>query len=114
VSFLADPPLLVCTGAAIERWAPDDRVARAAKTTVLGVFVGTSVALYLDARWTRPMWRLLRADSGRDWMLNSGVFRFDTKRAGPRTHAVAAGLFATYPAWLALGAWLGRRRRQLR
>jgi hypothetical protein len=44
-------------------------------------------------------------------MLNSGVFRFDFKRAGRRTHVVSALLFSTYPLWLRLGERRGRRSR---
>ena len=39
-------------------------------------------------------------------MLNSGVFRID--HPGPRTHAAAALLFATYPVWMWLGLRHGR------
>jgi hypothetical protein len=42
-------------------------------------------------------------------MLNSGVFRFDHKHAGPATHAASAALFASYPLWLWLGWSHGRR-----
>ena len=73
-------------------------------------FWGTSVSLYLDKRWTAPIWRACRARSGRDWMLNSGVFRFDDRHAGTTTHAVSAALFASYPVWLWLGHRHGRRR----
>ena len=43
-------------------------------------------------------------------MLNSGVFRIDHRRAGARTHAIAALLFATYPVWLRLGERAARKR----
>ncbi len=52
---------------------------------------------------------MCRAASGRDWMLNSGVFKFDWKAAGPRTHKISAAIFATYPLWLWLGIRRGRR-----
>jgi hypothetical protein len=42
-------------------------------------------------------------------MLNSGVFRFDHRQVSPGTHAVSAGILATYPAWLVLGMRLGSR-----
>lgn len=111
MSFLVDPPLLVAHGAAIGRLAPDERTRRAAEAAVLAVFVGTSVALYFDREWTRPLWEACGARTGRDWMLNSGVFSFDHEHPSRRTHAVAAALFATYPAWLRLGIRLGRRLR---
>ena len=75
------------------------------------VFWGVSVGMYLDQGWTRPMWRLCRAESGRDWMLNSGVFRFQWRRRSRRTDVVAAVIFATYPLWLWLGIRNARRRK---
>jgi hypothetical protein len=43
-------------------------------------------------------------------MLNSGVLHIDHRRAGRRTHAISAFLFATYPWWLWLGERAGRKR----
>jgi catechol 2,3-dioxygenase-like lactoylglutathione lyase family enzyme len=111
VSFLVDPPLLFASGAAIEAAAPDEDTARRLETAVLGVFVVTSVSLYANARWTHWLARLCRADSGRDWMLNSGVFHFDHDRAGIATHLVSAALFSTYPLWIRLGRRAGGRLR---
>jgi hypothetical protein len=68
-------------------------------------FWGTSVSLYLDRAWTRPIWKACRARSGRDWMLNSGVFGFRYEHPSTATHAISAALFASYPVWL----WLGHR-----
>lgn len=112
MSFLVDPPLLVATGAALGRSSLDDKGTRAAEATVLGVFLGTSISLYAEAPWTRPVWRLCRARSGRDWMINSGVFDFAYERPGTVTNAVAALAFSTYPMWLELGVRLGRAVRQ--
>jgi hypothetical protein len=107
MSFLIDPPWLYANGRLLaERVEPPQRERLAAAT--LGVFIVTSVSLYLDARWTKPIWRLCRARSGRDWMLNSGVFRLDPDRAGTPTHLVSGALFATYPLWLWLGLRHGR------
>jgi hypothetical protein len=111
VSFLADPPLLVASGAAIEASDLSPRAKRAAEAGVLAVFLGTSIGLYLEAGFTRWLWRLCRARSGRDWMLNSGVFHFDPDRAGTGTHLLAVALFALYPLWLRLGRNLGARIR---
>jgi hypothetical protein len=111
MSFLIDPPWLYATGRLYGRAMPERTpVARAVHTATAGAFLATSISLYLDRPWTRPIWRLCRAESGRDWMLNSGVFRFDPRRAGRRTHVVSALLFATYPWWLWLGERAGRRR----
>jgi hypothetical protein len=78
-------------------------------TGTMAVFWVTSVSLYLNREWTRWIWEMCRAESGRDWMLNSGVFRFDHREPSPRTHAASAAILATYPAWLVLGVRLGWR-----
>ena len=112
MSFLIDPPWLYATGRLYGRSAPEQlqgRTAAGLGAATMAGFWATSVSLYLDRRWTAPIWRACRAASGRDWMLNSGVFRFDHRRAGPATHAISALLFATYPAWLWLGHKHGRR-----
>jgi hypothetical protein len=107
MSFLIDPPWLYANGRLLaERVPPPQRDRLAAAT--LGVFLVTSVSLYLDRRWTTPIWRLCRARSGRDWMLNSGVLKLDAERAGTPTHLVSGALFATYPLWLWLGLRHGR------
>jgi hypothetical protein len=112
MSFLIDPPWLYATGRAYGRLMPERTpAARAVHTATATAFLATSISLYLDRPWTRPIWKACRARSGRDWMLNSGVFRFDPARAGRRTHIVSALLFATYPWWLLLGERRGRRAR---
>lgn len=111
MSFLVDPPLLVASGAVIGSTAPDEQSARRLESAVLSVFVVTSVSLYANARWTHWLARLCRAESGRDWMLNSGVLHIDHEEAGLPTHVLSAGIFATYPLWIRLGRRLGERLR---
>lgn len=108
MSFLLDPPLLVAGGAAIERLAPEGRVADILEVGLTATFVGVSSGLYVNHRSTRWLWELCRADSGRDWMLNSGVLELDHEDVGWRTHLVAAAIFATYPLWPRLGRRLAR------
>ena len=109
MSFLIDPPLLYCGGCVYRRATreADPSGARdlAAGAAFMAIFWGVSVGLYLDQGWTRPVWRMCRAASGRDWMLNSGVFGFEWRKPSARTHAIAGAIFATYPMWL----WLGMR-----
>jgi hypothetical protein len=107
VSFLIDPPWLYANGRAYARLAPDHGAALGVAT--IAAFWAVSVSLYANRRWTRPIWRVCRAEDGRDWMLNSGVFGFEYRRPGPVTHATAAALFASYPLWLWLGWRDGRR-----
>jgi hypothetical protein len=113
MSFLIDPPWLYATGRLYGAAAPEaaqGRTAGALGAATMAAFWGTSVSLYLDRPWTRPIWRACRARSGRDWMLNSGVLRLRHDDAGPATHAAAALLFASYPLWL----WLGHRHARAR
>jgi hypothetical protein len=112
MSFLIDPPLLYSGGRSYARATRTLQSSRkrdlVVGATYMVVFWGISVGLYLDQGWTRPVWRMCKAQSGRDWMLNSGVFRFDWRNAGPRTHKLSAAIFATYPLWLWLGIRGGR------
>jgi hypothetical protein len=110
MSFLIDPPWLYATGRAYGRLMPERTpAARAIGRVTAGAFLATSISLYLDRPWTRRIWELCRAESGRDWMLRSGVLPIDHRRAGGRTHAISAALFATYPLWLRLGEERARR-----
>ena len=111
MSFLIDPAWLYANGRAYAALVPEEQRTPAKDAAVCSApmagFWGVSVGLYLEQGWTKPVWKLCRARSGRDWMLNSGVFRFDHKRAGTGTHLVSGAIFATYPVWL----WLGMRKR---
>lgn len=109
MSFLIDPPLLIAAGAVIERAAPNERAADVLESATVATFIGGSVGLYLNAEPTRWLWELCGAESGRDWMLNSGVFDLEHHDPPDRTHVAAAALFATYPLWPRLGRWLARR-----
>jgi hypothetical protein len=114
MSFLIDPPWLYATGRAWGAKAPESAqgtTAAALGGATMAVFWGTSISLYLDRAWTKPIWKACRARSGRDWMLNSGVLRIDHRRAGRETHLASAAIFATYPFWLWLGHRHARRRR---
>lgn len=126
MSFLIDGPWLYATGNAYARLtrgsdseppaavpAPPGGDRRALKrgAATIACFWGLSIPLYLNHRWTAPVWRACGAKSGRDWMVNSGVLRFDADRVSPRGHRVASVLFATYPLWLWLGYRNGLKKR---
>ena len=113
MSFLIDPPWLYANGRAYAALAParaQGRTAAVAGAATIAAFWAVSVSLYLNRRWTKPIADACRAEDGRDWMLNSGILRFDHRTAGPATHAASAALFAGYPLWLWLGWRHGRRR----
>jgi len=111
MSFLYDPPLLAANGYAIGRALGNGKTAKLAQAGVLALFVGYSVGLYRNEEWTRSLWEACGAETGRDWMLNSGITAFDHEHPTPTTHKVAAVIFATYPLWLRWGIAKGRKRR---
>ncbi|MFH1539884.1 MAG: hypothetical protein ABIH66_13105, partial [bacterium] len=61
-----------------------------------------------DLPWIEWMWRMCGAESGRDWMINSGVFNFDYKNVSEAGHLFCGFMFALYPLWLYVGLHLGR------
>ena len=109
MSFLIDGPLLVGTGAAIEKIAGDEETARKLEQLTIVGFLGTSISLYMNAPWTRWIADMCKAESGRDWMINSGVFKFEHEKVSTRTHLLSAAIFATYPMWLHMGRRLAMR-----
>ncbi|MCV7378607.1 hypothetical protein BST11_01170 [Mycobacterium alsense] len=108
MSFLFDPPLLFAAGVLIERRVPSDR-RDLAEAATLGVFFGGSFGLYNNVPGLGVLWRPFRAQNGRDFMWNSGVFGVDTVKADWPLHAAAGGIFATYPFFIKMGRRLGRR-----
>jgi hypothetical protein len=109
MSFLLDPPLLVASGAVIERSLPAEQ-RDAAEAATLGVFFGGSFGLYNNVPGLGLLWRPFRARNGRDFMWNSGVFGVKTEQLDWRMHATAGAIFATYPFFIKLGRRLGRLR----
>lgn len=110
MSFLLDPGLLVASGVAIETVVPEDRRGVAELATI-GTFMTVSSALYAKTPGLGIFWKPFGSTNGRDFMLNSGVFRFEHENPGWVTHATAATIFATYPIWLKLGRRIGRSLR---
>lgn len=109
MSFLLDPPLLVASGAVIERHLPAEQ-RDAAEAATLGVFFGGSFGLYNNVPGLGLLWRPFRARNGRDFMWNSGVFGIKADELSWRMHALAGVVFATYPFFIKLGRRLGRLR----
>jgi hypothetical protein len=111
MSFALDPPLLVALGMLIERKMPSDR-RDVAEAATLGVFFGGSFGLYNNVPGLGVLWRPFRAQNGRDFMWNRGVFGVNTApengKASWPLHAAAGAIFATYPFFIKLGRRLGR------
>ena len=115
MSFLLDPPLLFAAGEAYAR-APESaqgRGAAVAGAAAVGAAGGVSTALWLDASWTRPLWKALGAPSAREYQAGAPLLEVPraVRRPGPRQHALAVAGLALYPLWFWLGWDHGRRRR---
>ena len=106
MSFLIDGPWLYANGRALAKTRHPEALAAA---TVAG-FYSVSIPLYLNSRRTHWIAKACGAQSGRDWMINSGVLKLDHRNASTRTHLAAAALFATYPLFMWLGLRHGRSR----
>ncbi|EHN10380.1 hypothetical protein PAI11_27620 [Patulibacter medicamentivorans] len=109
MSFLIDGPALYLAGRRTAQAVRDPDAAEVVATATVAGFLAVSIPLYLNRPWTRPIWRLCRARSGRDWMINSGVLKVDDAAVGPTGHVMAAAAFVTYPLWMWLGLRHGRR-----
>lgn len=109
MSFLIDPPLLLASGAAIERAAPDPRTARRLRIGTVATFVGVSLALYSNLPGLHRIWGPFGSRSGREFMLTSGLSRVNERRMSAIQHAAALSLFLLYPLWLRLGGAMVRR-----
>lgn len=107
MSFALDPPLLFASGVLIERHVPVRR-REVVEAAVMGVFFAGSFGLYNNVPGLGFLWRPFRAQNGRDFMWNSGVFGVDTAKAEWPLHAAAGGIFASYPFFLKLGRGVGR------
>jgi hypothetical protein len=118
-SFLIDGPWLVSIGwllgKIVNKHVEDADKNQKTKwflgMATIAIFYMTSVSLYFNLEWTRWIWDMCGAKSGRDWMINSGVFNFDHENVGTAGHILAALLFATYPIWLKAGFRLADRGR---
>jgi hypothetical protein len=111
-SFLLDPLLLYLAGivivgvsSRIVKWRWRKFVALLFLLT-LGVFWATSISLFFDFQWTHWIWEMSGASSGRDWMINSGVFHFDRYaiyHLSEEALLFCGAMYAAYPLWLKLG-----------
>ncbi len=118
-SFLIDGPWLLCIGwvlgKIVNKMVDDEEKSKSAKRflglATIATFWITSVSLYFNMEWTRWIWEMCGAESGRDWMINSGVFNFDHENVDGKGHLLAALLFLTYPVWLKAGFKLADRKR---
>lgn len=80
--------------------------------SMVAAVLGAGIGSYLDLGWAKPLWKPFGAKNGTDFMLGWPVSHGKRRRRRtPRTDAVAAAVFATYPLAWWLGWDHGRRRR---
>jgi hypothetical protein len=110
MSFFIDPVLLVGAGAAIERYAPNDRVARIASVGAVVGVAGLAVAFYSNAPGLEPIWGPFGSSDGREFQMTTGLANIDEQQSTLR-HVGALSMMLLYPLWLMLGRWAVRSRR---
>lgn len=110
MAFLMDAPMLVASGVAISKIAPNEDVARKLELATAATFIAGATAFYVNAPGFKQVaQKVFRSEDGREFMVNSMVFNFDHRKLRGRRHLIAAGLLASYPLWLKLGRRLGAR-----
>lgn len=114
-SFLLDPFLLFIAGIIVayltarsaENFFSRRKIIWALGAVVMAIFWGIGVSLYFNLPAISWVWKIVGARSGTDWMINSGIFRFDFINLPVVTGVIAGFLFALYPLWLSLGVKCG-------
>ena len=114
MSFLIDPLLLVVCGAFIV-WLHNRLLHRVARRARIFLAVFTLItfwvvagSMYLNLSWFDWVWQWIgQAASGRDFMINSGLFNFEYVNTAGFIDTVALILFLLYPVWLYCGIFLG-------
>ena len=114
-SFLIDPFLLIIAGLIIayvaarsaKNFFSRKKIIRILDFITLIIFWGVSFSLYFNLSIFSWIWNMVGAQSGRDWMLNSGVFHFQFTNQSMTTNLIAGFIFALYPLWLILGVKIG-------
>jgi len=74
---------------------------------ILVLFWLSSVGMYCEWSAAAWMWQMTGAESGRDWMINSGIFNFDWRNLTVGSHILFGTLFVAYPLWLYTGLRIG-------
>ena len=75
------------------------------------IMIFASVSLYLNNPIMDWMWlpSYPLATSGRDFMINSFIFHFESTYTTGLIDGIAALLIAIYPIWITLGVWIFKR-----
>ena len=120
MTFIMDPPLLLFLGfisLKIGDWVKDKTKLPVGKTLLLIsitsiMFMSTS--MYLNMWWMDWFWTPFQpiATSGKDMMINSAIFSFESTNTAGLIDALAAIQIAIYPVWLYVGTKVYERYHQ--
>lgn len=117
MTFLIDPPLLICFSIIslkigdILRTRTKIPVGKILVVFSLVVILFTSTSLYLNGWWLDWFWIPFQPAviSGRDLMINSGIFSFESVNTAGLIDLLAFIQIALYPVWSFLGAKIHKR-----
>jgi len=109
-SFLIDVFWLIGLGilvAWLNAAIPGKHLVEILSVIVLACFWVTGIGLYCEWSAFAWMWKMCGAESGRDWMINSGVLHLDWQNLTTGSHIFFGTLLAAYPLWLYAGLRIG-------
>ena len=120
LTFLIDPPLLIVFGAVsfLIGEKLQDRttlpIGRILSVFSLSVILFMSISLYLNMPFMDWFWIPFQpaATSGRNLMINSAIFSFESVNTAGLTDALAFVQILLYPIWLYVGIRLFLRLRR--
>jgi hypothetical protein len=108
MTFLIDPPLLISFG--LISYLIGDKIGRRTVSKILALFsvctiIFTSSTLYLNMGFMDWFWQPFSpaVTSGRDLMINSGVFSFESDNTAGLIDTLAFVQIALYPLWTYVG-----------
>lgn len=118
MAFWMDPFLLVGIGALIAwlgkiTYEGNPFVVHGAQLLTIAISYLFAIGFFLNLSVLAPVWRLLGAETGTEFMINGFVFGLvpagtTWTEIGTAGMFVAILLFALYPVWLKLGIVIGR------
>ncbi len=120
MTFIMDPPLLLFLGyisLRIGDWAKTKTKLPIGNLLLVFFIVSMmfmSTSMYLDMWWMDWFWTPFQpyTTSGKDMMINSGLFSFESTNTVGLIDTLAAIQIAIYPVWLYIGTRIYRKQQQ--
>ena len=117
MTFLIDPPLLIIFSLISVRIGflvgnrTSQPIGKMLAIFSLCVIIFTSTSLYINGWWMDWFWMPLQptVTSGKDLMINSGIFAFESENTAGLIDTLAAIQILLYPLWSFLGLKLANK-----